>query len=77
MAKMHTYNGIPWRPIATMTNSLVLFTRIADILVETFRPITIKPLGKTDDTDKWLVTYRGNLVHVDPYRSARIEALTT
>jgi len=71
------YNKIPWFSIPTLTNTLVTFTRLSDVLIEEFRPLTISPLAKTDDTDKWLFTWRGNLVHLDPYRAARIEDLTT
>ena len=71
------YNKIPWFSIPTMTNSYVFLTRRSDILIEEARPLTIEPLGKIDDSDRFLLTWAGQIVHLDPYRAGRIEALTT
>lgn len=70
------YNKIPWQGWANMTDGYVLFTRKSDIIGRTFRPVTIEPLGKTDDSDQLLMTFRWGLYHRDPYRAARIEGLT-
>jgi hypothetical protein len=71
------YNRIPWFVVPTMTNTYVFLTKMADVFIEESRSLTIDPLGKIDDTDRWLLTWGGVLVHEDPYRAGRIEALTT
>lgn len=71
------YNGIPWFVVPTMTNTYVFLTKMVDTWIEESRSLTIDPLGKIDDTDRWLLTWGGVLVHEDPYRASRIEALTT
>jgi hypothetical protein len=76
-AKSGFYNRIPWFEANTLTNTYVFLTRRSDIVIEESRPLTIEPLGKIDDSDRFLLTWGGNLTHRDPYRAARIEALTT
>jgi hypothetical protein len=71
------YNNIPWYEVATVTNTLVFLTKNTDVFIAETRPLTIEPLGKTDDSDKFLLTWAGAMGHRDPYRAARIEALTT
>ncbi|MCP4640593.1 MAG: hypothetical protein GY851_09180, partial [bacterium] len=71
------YNGIPWVAVPTITNTLVFLTRRSDIIIEEARPVTIEPLGKIDDSDRFLISWAGGLAHLDPYRASRIEALTT
>jgi len=71
------YNNLPWYELATMTTSLILLTRKSDVLIEECRPLTIEPLGKIDDSDRFLISWGGQIVHLDPFRAARIEALTT
>lgn len=71
-----SYNKIPWYGWANMTDGYVLFTRKSDVICREFRPVTIEPLGKTDDSDQLLLTYRCGLYHRDPYRAAKIEDLT-
>jgi hypothetical protein len=77
MGKVHFYNRIPWLTFATLANTNIRLTRRSDVVIEEARPITIDPLGKTDDTDSFLVIWQGNVTHRDPYRSGNIEALTT
>lgn len=71
------YNGLPWFVIPTITNTYIFLTKMADVFIEESRSLQIDPLGKIDDTDRFLLTWGGVLVHEDPYRAARIEALTT
>jgi hypothetical protein len=71
------YNNIPWFEVPTVTNSLIFLTKRSDVFISETRPMTIEPLGKVDDSDSWLLTWAGAMGHRDPYRAARIEALTT
>lgn len=71
------YNDIPWWTLSTHTNTLIFATRKSDVLIEEVRPLTVEPLGKTEDADEYLITWRGNLTHKSPYHAARVEALTT
>lgn len=71
------YNGLPWYSIATATNTLVTLGDKSEIVIEQSRPVTIEPLGKTDDNTKFEISWHGGLAYKDPYRAGRIEALTT
>ncbi len=71
------YNKIPWITLPTITNSIVMLTRRSDIKIEEVRAVQIEQLAKTDDSDTFAFTWRGGLRHRDPYRAAKIEALTT
>ena len=77
MAKRMFWNGIPWYTIPTMTNTYVFLFNVNDILFREARPVTIKPLGAVDDSDTYLLSWRGGLAHANPWHAARIEALTT
>jgi len=72
-----SFNGHPIVVFTTLTNTFMFGSRKSDILIEEARPLTIDPLGKTDDTDKFLITWAGKAAHLDPYRATRIEALAT
>lgn len=72
-----TYNGIPWYVIPTLTNTVIYLTRKADLDIQVKRAVQIDVLGKDDDSDKLLVTSAMEMIHHDPYRAAKIEALTT
>jgi hypothetical protein len=76
-AKGGFYNRIPWIEVNTMTNTYVFLTRRSDIEIEEAESMTIDPLGKIDDSERFLLTWTGGLIHRDPYRAGRIEALTT
>ncbi|MHC5062111.1 MAG: hypothetical protein ACYTFK_13685 [Planctomycetota bacterium] len=76
-AKSGFYNRIPWFEVNSLTNTYVFLTRRSNILIEESRALTIAPLGKIDDSDRFLLTWGGNLTHEDPFRAGRIEALTT
>lgn len=71
------FSGKPIVVIPTMTNTYFFGTKKSDVLIEEAQPMMIEPLAKTDDSEKWLITWRGELVHKDPYRASRIEALAT
>lgn len=71
------FNAAPWYVIPTLTNTYVFGSRKSDIVIEEARALTIKPLAKTDDSDKWLITWRGGLTHRNPKMTFRIESLTT
>lgn len=71
------YNNLPWYEFATATNTLVTFADQSKIVLEQSRPVTIEPLAKTDDNTKFEISWHGGLAYLDPYRAARIEALTT
>jgi hypothetical protein len=71
------YNGLPWIDVATMTNTYVFLMRRSHVIIEEARPLTIEPMGKLDDSDRWLLTWNGGFAYTDPYRAGRIEALTT
>jgi hypothetical protein len=78
----HRYNKLPWYTFATATNTLVYLSRKSDIITRLFHaagqpPIQIKPLGRTEDADSFQFRCHIGLAHRDPYRAARIEALTT
>lgn len=77
MGKIPTYNGIPWKTLATHTNTLVFLYNLDDVMTEEGQSVTLEPLGKTDLSDKWVFSWIGTLAYRDPYRAARIEALTT
>ena len=72
-----SFNGKPIVVFSTLTNTYVFGTKKSDILIEEARPLTIEALGKTDDTDKFLITWAGKGAHLDPLRACRIEALAT
>jgi hypothetical protein len=71
------YNGIGWYTLPTHTNSLVFLTRRSNILMEEFQPLIVEPTAMVDLSDSIVASYMCSLVHLDPYRAARIEALTT
>jgi len=71
------FNTAPWFKIATLTNTLVLGFRKSHILVEEKRPINIRPMGIVDDDDEYQLSWRGELVVINPYHTFRIEGLTT
>ena len=71
------FNGAPWVVLPTLTNTYVFGCRRSDVMIEEARPLTIEPLAKVDDTDTWLLTWRGGLVHKNPKMAFRIESLTT
>lgn len=72
-----TYNGIPWYVVPTLTNTVIYLTRKSDVEIIEKRAIKVEPLAKVDDSDKLLVTSAMELIHHDPYRAGKIEALTT
>lgn len=72
-----SYNKLPWIEVSTMTNTYVFLMKRSDVIVEVARPLTIEPLGKIDDSDRYLLTWRGGFAYTDPYRAGRIEELTT
>lgn len=72
-----SYNKLPWVEVPTMTNTYVFMMKRSDVIIEEARPLTIEPLGKVDDSDRYLLTWRGGFAYLDPYRAARYEALTT
>jgi len=67
---------IPWYCIPTLTNTYIFLTRKNDLVIEMKRPITLKELGPVDDSQRVLITCAAKLYHRDPYRAARISALT-
>ena len=71
------YNQLPWYAVPTATNTLVTLLDRSQVVIEQARPVTIEPLAKTDDNTKFWITWAGALAYLDPYRAARIEALTT
>ena len=71
------YNGIPWVTLATHTNTLVFLWKRSDVIVEEAQGIMLEPLAKTDLSDSYVFSWIGGLAYRDPYRAARIEALTT
>lgn len=71
------YNKIPWVTLATHTNTLVFLWKRSDVMIEEAQPILIEPLAKNDLSDSYVFSWIGGLAYRDPYRAARIEALTT
>lgn len=77
MKHIPLYNNIPWVTLATHTNTLVFLWKRSDILAEEGQGVLLEPLAKTDLSDTWVFSWIGGLAYRDPYRAARIEALTT
>ena len=71
------YNNLPWYEVPGITNTLILRFKLSQVVTELFRPLTITPLGKVDDTDKFAVTCNVAMAYKDPGRASLIEALTT
>lgn len=71
------YNKIPWVTLATHTNTLVFLWKRSDLMIEEHQTVAIEPLGKVDLSDQFVMSWMGTLAYRDPYRAARIEALTT
>jgi len=51
-----TYDGLPIIPIRDLTNSIVLGLSMPELFLGVMRDYQVDPLGKTDDSDKFLVT---------------------
>lgn len=77
MKHTHYYNKLPWKTLATHTNTLVFFWRPSQVIAEEGQSVALEPLAKTDLSDSFVFSWIGGLAYRDPYRAARIEALTT
>lgn len=77
MKHIPLYNNIPWMTLATHTNTLVFLWKRSDILAEEGQGVLLESTAKTDLSDSYVFSWIGGLAYRDPYRAARIEALTT
>lgn len=68
--------GIPVIPLRDLTNSIFLGVHRECIEVATQRPMRIEPLGKVDDSDKWLMTWAGGLTTTNRRHAFKITGLT-
>jgi len=71
------FNGSPIIVFPTLTNTYMYGSKKSDLLIEELRPITIVPMGVTEDADKFLVTWAGKAVHLNPGRATYISGLST
>ena len=71
------FNSAPWVVLPTLTNTYVFGTRKSDVYIRETRGVTVDPIGKVDDSDAFLLTWRGRLIHKNPNNTFRIEALAT
>jgi hypothetical protein len=71
------YNSRPWFVMPTLTNSIVMFTKRSNVKLIEHEGVKVSPLGKTEDADKFLLTWRGRLVHTNPYHAGKLESLAT
>jgi len=51
-----TYAGRPLTPIRDLDNSIFLGVQTGDLFMSWRRQMKVDLLGKTDDSDKWLIT---------------------
>jgi len=70
------FNTKPIVVIPTMTNTYMFGSKKSDLVIEELEGLIISPLGKTDDSENYLITWRGKGFHRDPLRACRIESLT-
>jgi len=77
IGKRVSYNGKPWLELDGMTNTYVFGTRLSDLRKKIKAPIQVLPLGRTDYSDGFIVVMEAAVVHMNPHKAFRIEALTT
>lgn len=68
--------GIPIIPLRDLTNSIFIGVERSRIEVATQRPLNVLPLAKTDDSDKWLMTWAGGLCTSNRMKAFKITTLS-
>jgi len=67
-----TYGPAQIKPMRDLTNSVYLFMAREEVKVLVMRDWQIDPLGKTDDSDKWLLTGAFGIAHLNPKHTAKL-----
>ncbi len=70
------HGGVPIKPKSNLTNSIWLGLTESDFFIGVSRDITVALLGKTDDSDKYLITCGYGLGCMAPRRSFKLTTYT-
>lgn len=67
-----SYAGAPFIPMRDLTNSVYLFLVRNEVKINVQRGMTVDPLAKTDDSDKFMMTWAGGISVLNPKHHGKL-----